>query len=105
MGKERVDTKVRSDVFPAPLGPSRRNVGNAVREGDRKKRKCNRIGMERTTTMVMRMIDGVGSRREESMARGSAHDIFAFPLPWELERLTWKVPGRRRNLFPETVSV
>lgn len=74
--REKVDTKVRSDVFPAPLGPSRRNVGEAVREGVRKRRKCNSIGMQRTTKMVMRMIDGLGSRREESKPRGRAHDIF-----------------------------
>lgn len=40
-------------------------MGDAVREGERNKRKCNRIGVKRTTTMVTTIIDGVGSRREE----------------------------------------
>jgi hypothetical protein len=74
-------SRVRRDVFPAPLGPSRRNVGSAVRAGERKMRKCSRVGMERTTTKVRRMVDGVGSRREEIMAEIFAGDIFpSLPL-------------------------
>lgn len=63
---EGVNTKVRSDVFPAPLGPSKRNVGDAVREEDRKMKRCNRIGVKKTTTRVTRITDGVGWRREEN---------------------------------------
>lgn len=53
-------------------------MGNAIREGERNRRKCKRIGVKITTTMVRKMIDGVGSRKEESKFRGSTDDIFCF---------------------------
>ncbi len=69
-------------------------------------RKCSRVGMERTTTKVRRMVDGVGSRREEIMADIFAGDIFP-SLPLSLPFTTLR-SGRSfdwlwRNISPSPI--
>lgn len=55
-------TRVSRDVFPEPLRPVRRNVGNVVEDVERYITKCRKSGIESTTRAVMTMARGVGCK-------------------------------------------
>jgi hypothetical protein len=56
-------TKVRRDVFPEPLGPTKRIEGNVVRPLLRKTTECRKMGMDTAKSIAMARPRGDGFSR------------------------------------------
>jgi hypothetical protein len=54
------------DVFPALVGPIRKNEGREVAESERNTMKCSNNGIVSAMTSVMQIARGVGPSRADS---------------------------------------
>ena len=71
-GKEKIITKVSSEVLPDPLGPVRRKVGKVVEVEERYMNRWRKRGMESTISAVTMIANGVGSSRDKRKDRESS---------------------------------
>ncbi len=88
--KWRDHTKVSKEVFPEPLGPTRRNDDKVVEEVERYITKCRKRGIEITTRAVRTIAKGVGCRSvdnklcESDQAMTAIHSVKNRKWFWDL---------------------